>query len=103
VTSSLVSVIMPTHDSAQWIADSIESVLRQTWTDLELIIVDDGSTDDSRAICAPSWLTPGFDGYGSKSAVPRQRGIAACRRHVEAGFSSSTQMICSPRKRSLAR
>lgn len=41
----LVSVIMPCYDMEGFIADSIESVLNQSFTDLELLIVDDASND----------------------------------------------------------
>ena len=46
----LVSVIMPSYNSALFIKDSINSVLYQTYTNWELIIVDDFSADDSRLI-----------------------------------------------------
>ena len=42
-----VSVITPTYNRADLIGESVESVLSQTFTDLELIIVDDGSTDNT--------------------------------------------------------
>lgn len=42
-----VSVIMPNHNGGKYLRAAIESVLNQTYTDLELIIVDDASTDDS--------------------------------------------------------
>ena len=42
---ALVSVIMPTYNDRNWIESSIESVLRQKKVEIQLIIVDDGSTD----------------------------------------------------------
>ena len=50
-TTYLISVIMPVYNAERFLRKSIESVLRQSHADLELILVDDGSTDGSRAIC----------------------------------------------------
>jgi glycosyltransferase involved in cell wall biosynthesis len=47
-----VSVILPCYDGARWISDAIKSVLAQTYEDFELVIVNDGSTDDSEKIVA---------------------------------------------------
>ena len=46
-----ISVIIPVYNSEATIADCVESVLRQTFNDLEVIVVDDGSKDDSGKIC----------------------------------------------------
>ena len=46
----LVSVIMPTFNASKYLADSIESILSQTYTNLELLITDDCSTDETRNI-----------------------------------------------------
>ena len=45
--NELVSIIMPSYNTAKYISDSIASVQKQTYTDWELIIVDDCSTDDT--------------------------------------------------------
>lgn len=45
-----LSVIMPMQDVAPYVAEAVRSVLNQTWSDFELIIVDDGSVDRSRLI-----------------------------------------------------
>ena len=46
-SDSLVSVVLPTYNRARSVGAAIESVLRQTHTALELLVVDDGSTDDT--------------------------------------------------------
>jgi glycosyltransferase involved in cell wall biosynthesis len=48
----LVSVILPTYNSAGGLSKSVSSILRQTYADLELLIVDDGSTDATRDVLA---------------------------------------------------
>lgn len=48
-----ISIIVPTYNRAAFIEEAITSVLEQTESDWELLIVDDGSTDDTRSILEP--------------------------------------------------
>ena len=67
-----VSVIVPTHNAARYLPEAIDSVLGQTYRDFEIIVVDDGSTDDTQEVLAR---------YGDQIRVVRQRnqGSAAAR------------------------
>jgi len=46
----LVSILIPCHNAEKWIANTINSALSQTWDYKEIIIVDDGSIDNSLAV-----------------------------------------------------
>jgi glycosyltransferase involved in cell wall biosynthesis len=67
-----VSVVIPTYNRAACIKDAIESVLAQTFHDYEIIIVDDGSRDDTRQT---------IEGYGSRVQYIYQNnaGVSAAR------------------------
>ena len=47
----LISIIVPVYNIEEYLPRCIESILKQTYTNLELILVDDGSTDRSGEIC----------------------------------------------------
>ncbi len=52
VSSSLVSVIVPVYNVRLYLAEALDSILNQTYNDIEVIIINDGSTDGSAEICA---------------------------------------------------
>jgi hypothetical protein len=52
MTTPKVTVLMPVHNGAAYLRDAVVSVLNQTFTDFEFIIVDDGSTDETPDILA---------------------------------------------------
>ncbi len=49
----LVSVIIPTYNRASWVGQAVESVLGQTFASRELLVVDDGSADETWAVLSP--------------------------------------------------
>ncbi len=50
--NDLVSIVMPSYNTAKYIGDSIDSVIAQTYTNWELLIVDDCSTDNTEEVVA---------------------------------------------------
>lgn len=46
----LVSILIPAYNAEEWIADTIQSALGQTWPRKEIVIVDDGSTDETLSV-----------------------------------------------------
>lgn len=53
ITKPKVSVVVATYNRAELLAETVSSVLRQRFQDFELIVVDDGSTDNTRQVLEP--------------------------------------------------
>lgn len=51
VSTPLVSVIIPSYNAASFLKEAVDSILNQTYKNLEILIIDDGSTDNSISIC----------------------------------------------------
>lgn len=71
-----VDVIIPAYNAARYLPAAIESVITQTFTDWRILLVDDGSTDDTAEIVAPF-----LDRLGSRISYIKQdnRGLPAAR------------------------
>ena len=75
---SVVTIVMPTFNRAGYIAEAIDSVLGQTFRSWKLLIVDDGSTDGTRAVVEPYLRRDTRIGYVFQA---ENRGIAFTRNH----------------------
>src|SRR5688500_3318505 len=67
-----VSVIIPNHNYVHYLREAIDGVINQTYPDIEIIVVDDGSTDGSREI---------LKSYGERivSICQNNQGVSAAR------------------------
>ncbi len=68
-----VSVIVPVFNSEKFMEDSLEALLKQTYTNLEFIVVDDGSTDSTVEIVKK------FESRGVKLVCQQNAGAAVAR------------------------
>ena len=81
----LVSILINNFNYGRFLREAVDSALRQTYTNTEVIVVDDGSTDDSRQIIA---------GYGSR-IVPVLKENGGQASAFNAGFAvSNGDVIC---------
>ena len=51
IENQIVSIIVPVYNVQEYIKDCINSIICQTYKELEIILVDDGSSDNSLQIC----------------------------------------------------
>ena len=70
-----VSVVIPAYNCAAYVGQAIDSVLSQTYTDWEIIVVDDGSKDDTRLV---------LEKYGDRRiryVYQKNQGVSLARNH----------------------
>lgn len=91
----LVSVVITTYNSADFVVETLESVKQQSWTNLELIVSDDSSSDHSVEICR-AWLDRHGDRFVRTEllTVPANTGVSAnCNRGIRAAASDWIKFI----------
>jgi glycosyltransferase involved in cell wall biosynthesis len=71
--SPLVSILIPAFNAQQWIADTLRSAIAQTWPAKEIIVVDDGSGDQTVAVAKQ------FESHGVRVFTQKNQGAAAAR------------------------
>jgi glycosyltransferase involved in cell wall biosynthesis len=72
-----VSVILPVYNGAEWVAETLDSLKRQTFQNYEVIMIDDGSTDGSIDAIKPYLKDPRFSLMTRRNAgIPRTRNRA---------------------------
>jgi glycosyltransferase involved in cell wall biosynthesis len=85
INNPLVSIIIPTFNRAHLIGETLDSVLSQTYTNWECIVVDDGSTDETEKLLATYCAKDNRFRYHHRPSN-RPKGANACRNY---GFESS--------------
>ena len=92
-----ISVIMPIYNDEEKIYDSINSVLSQSLTDIELICVDDGSTDNSlrilKSLAEKDDRIRVFSQKNQGSGKARNKGISEAKGEYIAFLDSDDQMV----------
>ncbi|MBF6598622.1 MAG: glycosyltransferase [Fermentimonas sp.] len=86
IENPLVSVVLITYNSSKYVLETLESVKNQTWNNIELIVSDDGSTDQTLEICS-NWLTNNSSCFNRTQliSVPENTGIPSnCNRGLRA-------------------
>jgi len=84
MTRPVVSVIIPTYNRALWLAESSDSVLAQDFAPFEVVVVDDGSKDNTAEVLAP---------FGDRVRVVRQ---------ANASFVARTATVTARRRQNIA-
>lgn len=85
-SQSLVSINVVTYNSSKYVLETLDSIYNQTYKNIELIITDDASTDDTVRLC-DNWIQEHKDRFRSFKIItsPQNTGISAnCNRGIKA-------------------
>ena len=101
-----VSVIMPARNAAETIEEALDSLLAQEWSDWRLVVIDDGSTDQTRAIAERYAATDPrimvIDGPRRGAGAARNAGLAALREEWVLFFDADDTLLPAMLRRMMA-
>lgn len=72
MTAPIITVLLPLYNAASYLDEALDSILAQSWTDFELLVIDDGSTDGSL-----EKITARTDARIRVELLPRNQGVVA--------------------------
>lgn len=94
-TSSLVSVLIPTYNSAAYLEETINSVLSQSFTDYELIVVDNNSTDGTETLVKRYLADPRISYFKNNSNIGLVGNFNKCLQYAKGKY---IKFLCSDDK-----
>src|SRR3954453_17344768 len=104
--SAPLTVLLPAHNTAAYLAEAVRSVLAQTFRDFELLVIDDGSTDDTLAVARELERSDGrirvLTQPNAGIAHTMNRGIDLARGAWGACMHGDDVMLPTPLERQLA-
>ena len=99
---ALVSVVIPVFNGARFLAEAIDSVLAQTYPNVEIVVVDDGSTDRTPEIIASYQEVRGLRQERAGQAAARNHGVAAATGEYVAFLDADDLMVPERLERQVA-
>ncbi|MFQ8759390.1 MAG: glycosyltransferase family 2 protein [Intestinimonas sp.] len=98
----LVSIIVPVYNVESYLSPCLESIQRQSWRNLEVLMVDDGSTDGSSAVCADMAVAdPRFRLLRQENAgvsAARNAALTLAGGSISSSWTGTTASIPRPRR-----
>jgi glycosyltransferase involved in cell wall biosynthesis len=91
----LVSIIIITYNSSRYVLETLESIKSQTWDNIQLIVSDDGSRDNTVQLCT-EWINANRQRFAETKliTVEKNTGIAAnCNRGIQATIGEWVKLI----------
>ena len=101
--TALVSAIIPVYNCERYLAEAIESVLNQTYQPIEVIVINDGSTDDTEAVAKRFDSSIRYYAHPNKGlGATRNRGVELAQGHFIAFLDADDLWVADKIERQMA-